>query len=104
MSAAANSWLKDKPLLTIGISFLSSLILAFSVRSANISKEEMDSKATKVEVHTAFEQHEKKEIEVINPIKERIVSLEQADKDARTEYLKEIQLLRKDILDLYRSK
>ena len=68
MSAAANNWLKDRPLITVLFSFLGSLILAFTVRAADMNNDEkkeindrIDSKASIDYVDKSFANHEIKE-------------------------------------------
>ena len=81
MSAAANNWLKDRPLLTVLFSFLGSLILAFTVRAVNNSDEaaksmkiEIDKKASIEYVDKQFINHESKEQVMLNRL-ENIITL-----------------------------
>lgn len=85
MSAAANNWLKDRPLLTVLFSFIGSLILAFTMRAVNMSDEKarefedkLDKKADTEWVRTKLKeemsQHEAKEQIMLNRL-ENIITL-----------------------------
>lgn len=96
MSAAANNWLKDRPLLTVLFSFLGSLILAFTVRAVNISDDEkkkmqndIDSKATIDYVDRSIFNHEAKEQIMLNRI-ENIITLTSERQDAFLQGQKDI--------------
>lgn len=82
------------------------LIYWFGLKDASAEKivEELDKKATKEYVNDRFSAHESKDEKVIEAISKDIEDLKQADRDTRKEYLKEIQLLRKDILEIWKSK
>jgi len=95
MSAAANNWLKDRPLVTVLLSFLGSLILAFTVRAADISKDEkkeindkIDSKASIEYVDKSFINHEGKEQLIFNRI-ESLISLGNDKQDAVLQGIKD---------------
>jgi len=61
-------------------------------------------KADKIDVENQFKTHAEANQIVFCSINSAILEIKQNNKDARNEYLVQIQLLRKDILDLYRSK
>lgn len=110
MSAAANNWLKDRPLITVLFSFLGSLILAFTVRAVNIDDEEkkalkdkIDNKADIEYVDNSISIHEIREQKIIEPIQQNIQELKAEDKLIRVEFLEEVRLLRKDIMDIYKN-
>ena len=73
---------------------------------------DLDKKADKTELNVVIEDVDKKASseslilidEQIRKLEETDIELKQADKDTRKEYLKEVQLLRKDILDLWKNK
>lgn len=111
MSAAANNWLKDRPLLTVLFSFLSSLILLFTARAVEFNdtekaefKKELQEKVDADYVNAAIIAHEDREEQIIDPMKKDIQELKDEDKIIRVEFLEEVRLLRKDIMDIYKQK
>lgn len=95
--SAANDFLNKRPYVTVVLSILSSLIVAFTVRSANIRKADLDSKASTEEVKT-----------MINPIIQDVDDLKKtdlkieadfkaADKQLKEDFIQQVEWLREDI-------
>ncbi|MCP4987228.1 MAG: hypothetical protein GY928_14615 [Colwellia sp.] len=96
MSAAANNWLKDRPLITVLFSFVGSLILVFvsGAQSADreeqqLLKEEMDLKADKTYVDNRVNNVEGKYQIELNNIKKALDEIKEDGKETRGD-IKEI--------------
>lgn len=79
MSAAANNWLKDRPLLVAGFSFLGSLIIALTVQARNNSyaddkelKKELSKKVDAEYVDNKMKAHERTQEAELNAIRKEI--------------------------------
>jgi hypothetical protein len=108
--SAADKWLNNRPLFGHMITLLISMIVVFTTYALNSSdyknnklNERLEGKADVEYVDNKIIEHEAKEEQMIMPIKEDINELKAEDKLIRVEFLEEVRLLRKDIMDFYKS-
>lgn len=105
-----SEWFKKNMIMVIinALILLIISVIGYNVQAAvstiNQKADRAEVEANKKYIDDTIINHETKEQLIFNNINNAILEIKQNNKDARTEYLIQIQLLRKDILDLYKSK